>query len=83
MSDSEIIWKFLIREYNNDHPAIYLYVCGGNRSIYTALNKILPTVLKIFSPAMSVSLINTTVKGYLEHKKKQYKNGEITVKSLY
>jgi hypothetical protein len=83
MQDSVIIWKFLEKEYNNDHPVVYLYVCGNVRSPITALGKVLPLVNQIFSPAMPEQLIKTVVVAFLDLKKKQYMKGEIRVKSLY
>lgn len=83
MSDSEIIWKFLSREFPNDHPAIYIYVCGKTRSETTASNKLLEHTKPIFYPPMSEQIIKSTIKGYLNWKKKQYVNGEIKVKSVY
>jgi hypothetical protein len=83
MSDSEIIWKFLIREFQDDHPAIYMYVCGNIRSPKTAINKILNQTKPIFYPPINEQLITSTIKGFLDRKKIQYINGEIKVKPLY
>lgn len=83
MSDSEIIWKFLVREFPDDHPAIYMYVCGNVRSPKTAIDKILNQTKPIFHPPMNEQLISSTIKGFLDRKKMQYTNGEIKVKPLY
>ena len=39
MTDSAMIWKFLSREFPDDHPVIYMYVCGNVRSPKTAIDK--------------------------------------------
>lgn len=83
MEDSVIIWKFLTREYTNDHPVVYLYVCGNVRSPKTAIDKAMSLLKEIFYPAMSEHLIKTVMTAFLEQKKKQYMKGEIIVKPLY
>jgi len=83
MSDSTLIWSFLDREYPNDHPVIYLYVCGNVRSPNTAIQRVTPLIKQIFYPAISEHIIKTTIIGFLEMKKKLYLKGQIRVKSLY
>jgi len=83
MSDSEIIWKFLEREFLDEHPAIYLYCCGNVRSPKTAIDKLEVITKKIFYPAMSIYLIKSVIKGFLENKKKLYIKGLIKIKPLY
>lgn len=83
MEDSMIIWKFLTREYPNNHQVIYLYVCGNTRSPVTAVEQVMKITRKIFGPALNDHYIQTVVKGYLDYKKKQYRNGEIPVKPIY
>ena len=83
MSDSEIICKFLIREFQDDHPAIYMYVCGNIRNTKTVINKILNQTKQIFYPPINEQLITSTIKGFLDRKKIQYINGEIKVKPLF
>jgi hypothetical protein len=83
MEDSNIIWSFLIREFKNDHPAIYLYVCGGPRSRVTSTNKLIKITKPIFSPPISEEYLKSVVVKYLEMKKKQHMKAEITVKPIY
>ena len=83
MQDSTIIWKFLNREYDNDHPVVYLYACGNVRSPKTAVDRIMGLTRKIFYPAMTEQLIKTVVIAFLDNKKKLYMKGEIKIKSLY
>lgn len=83
MSDSEIIWKFLNREFKNDHPIIYLYACGNVRSPKTAIEKAVSITKPIFHPPINEHLIMTTIKAFLDNKKKQYIKGEIKIKALY
>ena len=83
MEDSIIIWNFLTKEYKNDHPVIYLYVTNNPRTSTTAVDTITDLVKKIFYPTMPEHLINITIKGFLEMKRKQYIKGEIIVKPIY
>jgi hypothetical protein len=83
MSDSEIIWKFLSREYQDDHVAIYLYCSGNVRIPKTAIDRVLNFTKQIFCPAMSELLVKYTIIAYLDNKKRQYKRAEIKIKPLY
>ena len=75
MSDSEIIWKFLAREYQDDHVVVYLYCCGNVRSPKTAAERVFEFTKQIFCPAIPEWLVKSTITAYLDYKKKQYKNG--------
>ena len=83
MEDSTIIWKFLSREYQNDHPVIFIYVCGQARSSKTAIDKVNDLVFPIFYPTISEHIIKVTIKGFLDMKKRQYIKGEFTPKPIY
>ena len=83
MSDSEIIWKFLDREYLDDNPVIYLYCCGNVRSPKTAIDKVCRFTEKIFYPAMTEQLIKTVIIAFFENKKKLYIKGLIKIKPIY
>jgi hypothetical protein len=87
MQDSEIIWKFLSKEYKEDHPVIFIY-CRGHetgqlKSKENAIVKVTKLCQAIFGDSMSESLVKTVVLGYLDHMKKEYKFGRIKIKSLY
>ena len=83
MTDSELIWKFLVRNYPDDHQAIYLYCCGQERSAHTAIKKIQEFTNVIFGDVIQKELVYVTIKGFLDYKKKEYKKGNVTVKSIY
>jgi len=83
MSDSEIIWAFLCREYDDKHQAVYLYACGEVRTKNLVINQITPIIEDIFHPPVTKPIILTTVKGYLEFKTSQYKNNLITLRPIY
>ena len=83
MYDSEIIWKFLNREYQEDNIVIYLYCCGTIKNHKTAINNVLEFTKKIFCPAISETVLKANIVDYLDLKKKQYHNAEITIKSIY
>ncbi len=83
MTDRIMIRKFLIREFPNDHPSIYIYVCGQKRSEKTAIDKIMNLTSQIFCPPFSEFFLLEIIKEFLNEKKNQYKNGLIQVKSYY
>ena len=83
MTDTILINNFLSREFPNDHPTIYIYVCGQKRSEKTAIDKIMYLTTQIFCPPLSEFFILEIVKIFLNDKKNEYKNGLITVKSFY
>lgn len=83
MTDRTIITNFLSREFPNDHPTIYIYVCGQKRSEKTAIDKIMNLTRQIFCPPLSEFFVLEIVKDFLDNKKTQYKKGIITVKSYY
>jgi hypothetical protein len=83
MSDSEIIWKFLVREYTDSHPVIYLYTSNRPRSSMDSFNKVVDLTTLIFGDVYPPSLIKPVVKRFLEFKKSQYMRGEINIKPIY
>lgn len=83
ITDSTIIWNFLKKELPDDHPVVYLYVCGNVRSPITAMDKIMKIALPIFSPPMNEHFVKTITKSFLDMKKELYKKGEIKVKPIY
>lgn len=83
MSDTRIIYNFLTNEFQNDHPVVYLYVCGQERSQTAAVNKGLALLKDIFCPPYTVVYLKELLVEYLDIKKEDYKSGKIHVKPLY
>lgn len=83
MSDSEIIWKFLSKEFTDEHPIIYLFVTNKPRSSKNALDKAVNETKLIFGDVYPDSLIKPVVGRFLESKKKDYMCGKIQVKPIY
>lgn len=83
MKDSNLILKFLIKEYPNDSIAIYLYCCGNVISQSNAINKITETTKEIFTPFIEEQYIKSIIKSFLEFKKNEYKLGYFSVKPIY
>jgi hypothetical protein len=83
MSESTIIWKFLSREFPDNHSVVFLHVCGNIRSQQNAMDKALKICLPIFTPPMTEQYVKTVIKGFLDMKKKQYLRGEIRVNPIY
>lgn len=83
MSDSEIIWKFLNKEYPNDHLIIYLFVCGSHQNKKNATQTAIKLIKLIFSDTINDAMVKTTVDGFFNLKHNLYKNGKIKVKTVY
>jgi hypothetical protein len=83
MTDTILINNFLSREFPDNHPIIYIYVCGQKRSEKTAIDKIMVLSTQIFCPPLSEFFVLEIVKNFLEDKKNLYKKGLIKVKSFY
>jgi hypothetical protein len=83
MTDSEIIWKFLSRELNDSHPALYLYCFGDNTQKSKVINNQIELCIKVFSVLVEKTLISTVVKAFLEYKFGEYKKGKIKINTKY
>lgn len=83
MSDRTIIFNFLEIEFQNNHPLIYIYVCGEKRLQITVINKIMTITKKIFSPPLSDSFILEVVIDYLSDKEKLYEEGSIEITNTH
>jgi len=60
-----------------------LYCCGQKFSQENAKKKVFDDIYPVFKKAMPDSLLKTSIKAFLDYKKTQYINAEITVKSIY
>jgi hypothetical protein len=83
MTESLFISKFIHKEFTDDHPVIYLYVCGNSRSQELAISKAMGLLTIIFCPCILESQIKRLLVLFLETKKEQYKKNLIKVKSIY
>ena len=83
MADGELIWKFLDKNYKDDHPTVYIYCVGQSRSSNTSTSRIFNDVEQIFCPPMDRHLLKKIITAYLDNKKKLHKNGKIKVRSIY
>lgn len=83
MTDSNLIWKYLTREYMNTHPVIHQYVTGTFRKSEVVLGKVLSDVRIIFCPAISENYVKSIIRQFLDNKKLQYHEGKLSVKSIY
>jgi hypothetical protein len=83
MSDSEIIWKFLRKEFIDEHPVIYLYVTNRPRSSKNALDRAVDETKLIFGGVYPDSLIKPVVERFLQSKRKEYMCRKIQVKPIY
>jgi hypothetical protein len=83
MTESELIWKFISKEFPDEHIIIYLYVCGNVRSPKTSMDKAMIVLEKIFCPPYDKDFIRTLLKGFLDRKKEQYLKGNVKVNPLY
>lgn len=82
MNDSQIIYDFIELSIPDEHPAIYQYVMGGDRSKMTAINNIYK-VTSVITPPFSQGHVRTIIRRFLKNKKEQYQRGEINIKPIY
>jgi hypothetical protein len=83
MSDSEIIWKFLTKEFKDDHPVIYLFVTNHPRSSKNAMDKAINETKLILGDVYPDSLIKPVVERFLTFKRKEYMCGKLQIKPIY
>lgn len=82
-TQTELILKFLNREFKDDHPSIFIYCRGYQvRSKDTSKRNILKYIKVIFQP-MSDSDLLEVIEEFLNDKREKYKKGLIKIKSLY
>jgi hypothetical protein len=83
MSDSQIIREFIEINVPDDHPSIYIFINGRERSQQTAVNQIAKLGEGILSPPYTMGHIRTVARSFLNEKKRQYRAGLIEIKPLY
>ena len=83
MSDTILIGKYLVREYPNDHLALFQYAMGGVRSKAGVIEQILQYVKPVFAPVINNNDIRIAITVFLEDKKARYSRGEIQLKWFY
>lgn len=83
MGDSDIIYDLLRLSIPNDHPALYQYIKGGERSKAGAVNNIFASIDGLMNPPYSIGHIRTVIRRFLKDKKKEYKEGLFEPKPIY
>jgi hypothetical protein len=83
MSDSEIIKEFIKVSIPDDHPAIYQYIKGRERSRTSAINQIARLADGILTPPYTDGHIRTVARAFLKKKKEDYDKGLIEIRSIY
>jgi hypothetical protein len=85
MSDTTFIWKYLLLKLiGDDHPAVYIYCVGQNRSKKSAVGKLTEEIYEWIGPdVFPIQFVRGVCKQFLEFKYDQYKKGEIKVKEIY
>jgi len=83
MPESKLIYKFLVKNYKDDHPCVYLYCKGQKYSPKTGLSRIYEEIEGFFCPPFDKNTLAKEIKSFLEEKKQLYKEGKINIKSIY
>ena len=83
MPESKLIYKFLCKNYKDDHPCVYLYCVGQKYSPKTGLSRIYNEIEDFFCPPFDKNTLAVEIKAFLEEKKKLHKEGKIKVQSIY
>jgi hypothetical protein len=83
MDDSKIIEIFIRLAIPDNHPIVYQYIKGRDRSKATALNRLGAVCYDYLSPPYTIGHIKTVGRRFLKEKEAQYKRGEIEIKPIY
>ena len=83
MTDTRIIWELMSELIKDDHPSIYQYVKGKNKSREAAVMRITGILAPIFYGAYDISKVRSVARDYLKQKELDWKRGKIKIKSIY
>lgn len=84
MTDSDLIFNFLKREFINEHPVMYLLTSGKNKSSYvTAVNSIHNLTNKIFHDSIKEEIIKNTIQEFIDLKQSEYTTGKLRTRAIY
>ena len=84
MTESEIIWEYLMDSYPNDHQAISVYAKDKtyNLKAHSSIDSIYKIIYEVFSCKNEINT-KTIIKAFLDMKRHQYEKGEIKIFSRY
>jgi hypothetical protein len=82
MTDANIIFIYLEKIIPNDHPLLYQYIIGRDRSKFSATKRVIDEC-GAFKNSFPDAFIKKVVSQFLELKKRQHIEGTISVKSIY
>ncbi len=83
MSDTEIIREFLEVSVPDDHPALYQFIMGREKSQQSAINNIAKLADGILCPPYTIGHVRTVIRAFLKDKRKEYQAGLIEIKPIY
>ncbi len=83
MSDTTIIWETMDAIIKDDHPSVYQYIKGKNKSRETAIMRITGILAPIFYGGYDIAKIRSVAREFLKQKEINFKNGIIKIKSIY
>ena len=90
MSITTFIWNhFFTKMITPNHPAVYQYIIGGDRSKESAIKRITEEVYEYCNPynmgddAFELTFIRGIARQYLRFMVDEYKLGNITVREIY
>lgn len=83
MTDTNILFIYLNKIIPNEHPIVYQYVMGGQRSKDSAITRCVGECKSAFNDAVSDMFIKKTVSQFLEFKRLEHSRGNIQITSIY
>lgn len=90
MSLTTFIWKyFFVKMITENHPAVYQYIKGGERSKSSAINRITEEVYDVCNPYwlgdsnIDITYIRGIARQYLKIMEKEYMLGNIKIQDIY
>ena len=83
MSNTTIIWDAMTVIIKNDHPIIYQYIKGRNKSRESAVMRLTSIITPIFTGWCDDVKIRSVSRQFLKQKEMDHINGKIKIKSIY
>jgi hypothetical protein len=83
MSNTTIIWDAMVVILKDDHPILYQYIKGKNRSKEVAIMRLTGFIAPIFVGAYEYAKIRSVARQFLKQKELDYTYGLVKIKPIY
>ena len=83
MSNTTIIWEAISAIVKDDHPILYQYIKGKDKSKEAATMRLTGLIAPIFIGAYEDAKLRSVARQYLKQKELDYKNGLVKIKPIH